>query len=80
MLTLEPVTATVAALPRVVRAGLVLLAGGVAADVVAHLAATAAHGHGFSPAEVASHLVVFVGMVVVLLGVVIDGVRQSHPD
>jgi hypothetical protein len=25
-------------------------------------------------------MVVFVGMVVVLLGVVIDGVRQSHPD
>lgn len=57
-----------------------LVLGGLA-DVVAHLGlpAEAGHAHGFSAAEVEAHLIVFVGMVLVLLGVVIDGARRAHP-
>lgn len=78
MLTIEHARRAIAAVPHLALVGLGLLAAGVAADVAVHVTASAEHAHGFSPAEVASHLIVFVGMVVILLGVVADGVRQSR--
>lgn len=81
MLTIERVARELRSLPILARLGLVLLLGGGVADVLAHLGTRGAeHGHEFTSAEVWAHVVAVVGMVVVLLGVVIDGVRQPHPD
>jgi hypothetical protein len=80
MLTIETDRPSFRSLPALARAGLAVLAFGGLADLVAHLGlpAEAGHGHGFTAAEVEAHLVVFVGMVLILLGVVIDGVRRAH--
>lgn len=85
MLTIEFRVRELLALPIPVQLGLAALLGGVVADVLAdvlaHLSMQAAeHPHGFSLAEVWAHVVGVVGMVVILLGVVIGGARQSHPD
>ena len=81
MLTLEALARDLRSLPILARLGIVLLLGGGVTDVLAHLwTAGAEHGHEFTSAEVWAHGVVFVGMVVVLIGVVLDGVRPSHPD
>ena len=81
MLTIETLPRVLTGLPGVVRLGLGLMAFGGAADVVAHLgiAEAAASIDGHTVDERAAHLVGFVGMVVVLLGVVLDGVRGSRP-
>lgn len=81
MLTIETGGRSLRALPALSRVGLAVLVFGGLADLVAHLGlpAEAAHGHGFSAAEVEAHLIVLVGMVLILLGVVIDGVRRAHP-
>ena len=74
------------ALPLLVRIGLVVLVLGGVADVAAHLAAAGQAGHaaghsaGHTPDELAAHLQLFVGMVLILLGVVVDGVRQARLD
>ena len=80
MLTIETDGRSLRSLPALARAGLAMLAFGGLADLVAHLGlpAEAGHGHGFTSAEVEAHLVVLVGMVLTLLGVVIDGVRRAH--
>ena len=80
MLTLERVAAELRALPLLVRIGLVILVIGGFADVVAHLEAAghADHLHEHTAAEISAHLIGFVGMVVVLLGVVVDGARRTH--
>jgi hypothetical protein len=58
--------------------GLAVGAAGLALDTVVHLtAAPVHHDAGFSPSEHA-HLVVLIGMVLVLAGIVIDGVRRNH--
>ena len=58
--------------------GLAVLAAGLALDTVVHLTAAPVHRHaGFSPSEHA-HLVVLIGMVLVLAGIVIDGVRRNR--
>ncbi|MCI0345982.1 MAG: hypothetical protein L0221_11155 [Chloroflexi bacterium] len=76
------------AVPLVVRIGLVVLLLGGLADLVAHFGVAvgeaepgqpAGHAGGHSPDEVAAHVVVFVGMVLILLGVVIDGVKRARP-
>ena len=80
MLTIETDGRSLRSLPALARAGLAVLAFGGLADLVTHLGlpAEAGHGHGFTSAEVEAHLVVLVGMVLTLLGVVIDGVRRAH--
>lgn len=93
MLTIETIPQGVktvggfGAIPLLVRIGLVVLVFGGFADVTAHVAAfapaagtggAAEHTGGHTPDEVAAHVVVFVGMVVILLGVVVDGVRQTR--
>ncbi len=81
MLTLERVGRHVRALPLVVRLGLIVLVVGGLADVAAHLDAAdhAGHLHEHVQAEFQAHLIGFVGMVVVLLGVVVDGLRRTRP-
>lgn len=79
MLTIEVLARDLRSLPILARLGLVLLLGGGFADVVAHLSTGGAeHGHEFTSAEVLAHVVVVVGMVLILLGVVVDGVRRSR--
>lgn len=52
---------------------------GIAADLVAHLDPALDHHHGgVTGPELSAHLVVFVGMALVLIGVVVDGVRSSR--
>ena len=77
----------VGAIPLLARIGLVVLVFGGFADLTAHVAAfgpaagtggTADHTGGHTPDEVAAHVVVFVGMVVILLGVVVDGAKRSR--
>lgn len=52
---------------------------GFAADLLAHLDPGLDHGHGATTGEQSSaHLVVFVGMTLVLVGVVVDGVRAGR--
>ena len=66
------------ALPLAIRLGLVVIVFGGLADLVTHLSfADAAEPGGHTPAQLSAHAVVFAGMVLVLAGVVADGVRQS---
>jgi uncharacterized membrane protein len=59
--------------------GFVVIVLGLAADVIAHLTPGLEHNHGgASGTELSAHLVVFVGMALVLLGVVFDGVRSGR--
>jgi hypothetical protein len=52
---------------------------GIAADLVAHLDPALDHHHGGATGpQLSAHLVVFVGMALVLVGVVIDGVRSGR--
>ena len=80
MLALERVRTELLSLPALARVGLLVLVLGGLADVVAHLEAAghAAHLHEHTPSEVSAHLIGFVGMVVILLGVVLDGVRRAY--
>jgi hypothetical protein len=79
MLTLERTRGELLSLPPLVHAGLVILVLGGLADVVAHLEAA---GHAdqlgeHTLSELTAHLIGFVGMVVILLGVVVHGLRQT---
>ena len=62
--------------------GLAVMVLGIAADLVAHLDRALDHHHhgGVTGPELSAHLVVFVGMALVLIGVVIDGVRSGRPS
>jgi hypothetical protein len=51
---------------------------GLAADLLAHLDPALDHDHGaMTGPQLSAHLVVFVGMTLVLIGVVVDGVRSG---
>jgi hypothetical protein len=82
MLAIDRLVQEVRRLPVMARTGLAVLVVGGVADLLAHvgtLAATDAHhGHGFTPGELAAHVVVFVGMVLILVGVVVEGVRRTQ--
>jgi hypothetical protein len=80
MLTLERITADLRALPLLARIGLVILVIGGFADVVAHLEAAgpADHLDEHTASEISAHLIGFVGMVLVLVGVVVDGARRTY--
>lgn len=68
----------VRALPLVIRLGLVVIVFGGLADLVTHLSfADAAEHGGHTSAQLSAHAIAFAGMVLVLAGVVVDGVRQS---
>jgi hypothetical protein len=81
MLTIERIRTEVAALPTATRAGLVGLGLAGLADLVAHLEASASHVghlHAHTPAESVAHLAAFVSMVLIFVGVVVDGARRSR--
>lgn len=67
--------------PRVARIGLAVMLAGLVADVVEHAVIPHVHDQliaGFPVGEHGAHAVVVAGMVVVLGGVLADGVRTSH--
>ena len=52
---------------------------GLAADLLAHLDPALDHDHGaMTGPQLTAHLVVFIGMALVLFGVVVDGVRSGR--
>jgi hypothetical protein len=78
MLTIERGEVPTHRLPVTVRFGVVALGVGILEDLVAHsLGGAATPDGGHTSAELIGHLIVFVGMVLILLGVVVDGARQA---
>lgn len=66
-------------LPLGSKIGLAVMVLGIVADLVAHLDSGLEHSHGgVTGAELSAHLVVFVGMALVLIGVVVDGVLSGR--
>jgi hypothetical protein len=66
-------------LPLLVKLGLIAMAFAGLADVLAHLEAPGdGHLHAHTASEAAAHLAGFVSMVLIFVGVVIDGVRQAR--
>lgn len=82
MLTLERIRGDLLALPVLTRIGLLVSVVGGIADVVAHLEVSnhTDHTHAHAVSELTAHLIGFVGMVVILLGVVLDGARRTYCD
>jgi hypothetical protein len=59
--------------------GLAVMVLGFAADLLAHLDPGLDHDHGaMTGPQLSAHLVVFIGMALVLIGVVVDGVRSGR--
>jgi hypothetical protein len=76
---IERVSDTAQQLPLGSKIGFTVMVLGIAADLVAHLDPALDHHHGgVTGPELSAHLVVFVGMALVLIGVVIDGVRSGR--
>jgi len=69
-----------ATIPRLARAGVVVLLAGAVTDTVAHLTGDPAVGQitGFTPPQHFAHLVILLGMVLTITGVVADGVRLTR--
>lgn len=80
MLAIERIRGDLRALPLLARGGIVGLAFAAIADVVAHLEASghAGHLHQHTSAEASAHVAAFVSMVLIHLGVVIDGARRAR--
>jgi hypothetical protein len=76
---IERVSETAHQLPLGSKLGFAVMVPGIAADLVAHLDPALDHHHGgVTGPELSAHLVVFVGMALVLIGVVVDGVRSGR--
>ncbi len=76
---IERVSETTRQLPLGARIGLGVMVLGIGTDLVAHLdPALDSHPGGATGSELSAHLVVFVGMVLVLIGVLVDGVRSGR--
>jgi hypothetical protein len=80
MLTIERVRSEVQTAPTTAKVGIVGLAFAGLADVIAHLEASehVGHLHQHTSAEATAHLAAFVSMVVIYLGVVLDGARRTR--
>ena len=77
--TIRRVIRTARELPIGSQVGFAVMAVGFAADLIAHLDPALDHDHGgMTGPQLSAHLVVFVGMALVLIGVVVDGVRSSR--
>lgn len=75
----ERVFRTAQPLPLGSKIGLLVLALEIGADVIAHLTPGLDHDHGaMTGPELSAHLVVFVGMALVLIGIVVDGIRSGR--
>lgn len=80
MLTIDSLRREARSFPLLARVGLAgLLVAGLV-DLIAHLEASGhgSHVHSFGATEVAAHSGVLVSMILVLLGVVIDGARLGR--
>ena len=76
---IERVSETAHQLPLGSQIGFAVMVLGIAADLVAHLDPALEHHHGgVTGPELSAHLIVFVGMALVLIGVVVDGVRSGR--
>jgi hypothetical protein len=76
---IDRVSQTADQLPFGSKIGFAVMVAGFAADLVAHLDPALDHSHGGATGpQLSAHLVVFVGMALVLIGVVIDGVRSGR--
>ena len=76
MLIIERLWRDAKAVPLVVKIGVIALIASGLADIVLHAITPQIAGHDVhTPAELAAHFAGFVSMVVILLGVVIDGAR-----
>jgi hypothetical protein len=83
MLTIERIRREALAMPALSRVGIVGLGLSGLADVIAHLEASVEHVghlHAHTPAEAMAHLGAFVSMVLIYVGVVIDGARRTRAD
>jgi hypothetical protein len=82
MLTLERLRSGFLTLPILARIGLLIMAFGGFADVTAHLEAAghADHLHEHTTSELSAHLIGFIGMVAIFIGVVADGARRTLRD
>ncbi len=80
MLTVERLAHDAHRLPFLAKAGFATMALGGVADLLAHLEATdhVGHLHVHTSAELSAHLIVFVGMVLIYLGIVVDGARRQR--
>ena len=80
MLTIERVRNDLRRLPLLAKGGVAGLVFAGLADVIAHLEASGhvGHLHEHTSAEYSAHLAGFVSMVLIYLGVVLDGVRRSR--
>ena len=59
--------------------GLVVMVLGLVTDLLAHVDPALDHDHGaVTGPQLSAHLVVFVGMTLVLVGVVVDGVSSGR--
>jgi hypothetical protein len=76
---IERVSETAQQLPLGSKIGFAVMVLGFSADLAAHLSPALDHHHGgVTGPELSAHLVVFVGMALVLVGVMVDGVRSSR--
>lgn len=76
---IEPVSETAHQVPLGSKLGFAVMVLGIAADLVAHVdPALAEHHIGITGPELSAHLVLFVGMALVLIGVLVDGVRLGR--
>lgn len=80
MLTIQRTRSEVLRLPFLVRLGIVGLVLSGMGDIVTHLGAPvgAVGPHEHTGAQLSAHFAGFVSMVVIQVGVVVDGVRRSR--
>ena len=80
MLTIERLRSEALSLPTLTKVGVVALLVAGLLDLVAHLEAGEHIGHlpHQTSAEASAHLAAFVSMVLIYLGVVLDGARRSR--
>lgn len=79
MSSLQRVAHEAARIPAASKLGFGVMIVGLVVDLLAHLTVGVDHAHGGATGtELSAHLVVFAGMLIVLLGVIVDGVRSNH--
>lgn len=80
MLTIERARREANALPGLTKVGIVALGFAGLLDLIAHLEASGhmEQLHRHTSAEASAHLAAFVSMVLIYLGVVLDGARRAR--
>ena len=80
MLTIERLRTEARTLPSLTKVGIVALGFTGLFDLIAHLEASEhiGHLHQHTSAEGSAHLAAFVSMVLIYLGVVLDGARRAR--